>query len=254
MKNTYITTKESDIEVCLGEYVNELEGPPREMAYASVKYLYSDLTDIRKYYIRLGFHLEEFSRCGYYRDFGFASLEEFCEMNLGLDKGSVSRCINVYRTFNASNSVSFKNGVKIEGAAIELADEWKDYSYTQLCEMLPLSPEQRKDITPDMSVSQIREYKKNLKAKKPVALTQPNPFDEKLYDNSRGIVRQNVVRNCTPINDNAVLTVFDKDGKFVYGNIVCDLIYAKNGCYYFRLRKSLDTKSKDEEQARAYSF
>lgn len=247
MKNTNITTKESDIEVCFGKYKYSLEDTPREMAYASVKYLYTDLTDIRKYYIRLGFHLEEFSRCGYYRDFGFASLEEFCEVNLGLDKSSVSRCINVYRTFNASNSISFKNGVEIKGAAIELADEWKDYSYTQLCEMLPLSPEQRKDITPDMSVSQIREYKKNLRSQKSVASTQPNLFDVKLYDNSRGIVRQNAVRNCTPINDNAVLTVFDKDGKFVYGNIVCDLIYVSGGDYYFRLHHSDDTKSKDKE-------
>ncbi|MDE7021386.1 MAG: hypothetical protein K2P23_10910 [Lachnospiraceae bacterium] len=248
MNNFDICMKESDLKICFGDlYMPNEEMKPRELAYSSVKYLYSDLTDIRKYYIRLGFHLEEFSRCGYYRDFGFVSLEEFCEVNLGLDKSSVSRCINVYRAFNASNSVSYKNGVKSVGAAIELSDEWKDYSYTQLCEMLPLSPEQRKDITSDMSISQIREYKKNLKAQKPVASTQPNPFDVKLYDNSQGIVKQNAVRNCIPINDDVTLTVFDKDGKFVYGDIVCSLIYAKDGRYYFRLWQSDNTKNKDKE-------
>lgn len=247
MKDTDITAKESDIEVCFGEYRYPSVDTPREMAYASVKYLYTDLTDIRKYYIRLGFHLEEFFRCGYYRDFGFDSLEGFCEVNLGLDKGSVSRCINVYRTFNASNSVSFKNGVKIKGAAIELADEWKDYSYTQLCEMLPLSPEQRKEITPDMSVSQIREYKKGLRSQRSVASTQLKPFNVKLYDNSQGIVKQNAVRNCIPIKYGVTLIVFDKDGKFVYGDNVCSLIYAKDGRYYFRLLQSDDTKSKDKE-------
>lgn len=247
MNNTDITTKESDIKVYFGKHKHTLEDTPREMAYASVKYLYTDLTDIRKYYIRLGFHLEEFSRCGYYHDFGFASLEDFCEVNLGLDKGSVSRCINVYRTFNASNSVSFKNGLEEKGAAMELADEWKDYSYTQLCEMLPLSPEQRKDITPDMSVTRIREYKKNLKSETPVALTQPNRFSLVLYNNSRGTAKQKAVRNCTPIKENVSLTVLDNDGKIAYGGIMCDLLSTENGSYYFRLWQSDDAEGKDKE-------
>lgn len=244
MKTTNICTKETDLEIVYG-MINYVD-TPREAAFSSVKYLFSDLTDIRKYYIRLGFHLEEFSRNSYYLDFGFSTLEDFCEKNLGLDKSAVSRCINVYRNFNASSSVVFKNGVEIRGSAMELAEEWKDFSYTQLCEMLPLSEEQRKEIKPDMSVKQIREYKKDIRSQKeaasdkPVASTQRKMFNYKLYDNSVGIVRQNAVRNCDAINENAVFNVFDKNGKFLYGNVLCDLIYAQNGTYFFRLWQSDD--------------
>ncbi len=173
MMETTVATNERDLNIYYGP-VNYRE-TPRESAYTSVKYLYTDLTDIRKFYIRLGFHLEEFRSCGYHYDFGYPTLEEFCEANLGLDKGTVSRCINVYKNFNASEVVGYHAGTKVKGAAIDLADEWKEYSYTQLCEMLPLTPEERKGVTPDMTVKQIREYKKGLKQKKElVASTQPD--------------------------------------------------------------------------------
>lgn len=242
MQKTDIITKESDLVIVRG---NSVIGEPSEAALASVKYLYTDLTDIRKYYIRLGFHLDEFSRNHYYRDFGYYTLEDFCEKNLGLDKGAVSRCINVYKQFNASNDVSYEAGCKTIGSAMELSERWKDYSYTQLCEMLPLSEEARNNITPDMTVKQIREYKKSKKDKS-VASTQPKkPFNKKRYDNTTGIVRQNVVRNCDAITGNAVFNVFDKNGKFLGGNIICDLIYKSENSYYFRLWQSRDEKEED---------
>lgn len=244
MKTAYIDTKETDLEFVRGTFKPGLVPEPRDLAFTSLKYLYSDLTDIRKHYIRLGFHLEEFSRCEYYRDFGFSTLEEFCAKNLGLDKSAVSRCINVYRAFNASNSFVYKNGIKIKGAAIELGEQWKDYSYTQLCEMLPLTPGQRMNISPDMSVKQIREYKKTLKLSEKfdsVALTQPESFDYKGYNNSPNeIVRQNIVKESAVLKENVVFDVFDKDGKFLCGNVVCDLIYAGHNDYFFRLHQSKD--------------
>ena len=58
MKTASLMTKDSDIDVVLGDFT--FDGDPRAEAYGSLKYLYTDLTDIRKYYIRLGFHLQEF--------------------------------------------------------------------------------------------------------------------------------------------------------------------------------------------------
>lgn len=244
MKETNIATKDSDIEVVFGSYNENRD--PRPDAYGAAKYLYTDLTDIRKYYIRLGFHLEEFRRCNYYYDFGYLSLEDFCEKNLGLDKSAVSRCINVFKEFNASSDVMYKSGVKTVGCAMDLSEKWKDYSYTQLCEMLSLPKIARNDISPDMTVRQIREYKKKLKEKSSekdtVASTQPHAqpeekklFDYKKYDSTSGIVRQNIVKNCDPVKKDVVFNVFDKNGKLVSGNLVCDLIYADGGYYFFRL-------------------
>lgn len=268
MKTASLMTKDSDIDVVLGDFT--FDGDPRAEAYGSLKYLYTDLTDIRKYYIRLGFHLQEFKMHEYYKDFGYLTLEEFCDVNLGLDKGAVSRCINVYLQFNASHDVNVSAGCKSIGCAMDLSERWKDYSYTQLCEMLPLSDEDRKKITPDMTVKQIREYKKSLRKleksmeeafdfldgliKKgkddPVASTQLEKkeekklFDMKKYDSSRGIVRQNIVRNCDALDDNVVFNVFDRNGKFMYGNTVCDLIYKNGHDYFFRLNQCYDEDGK----------
>lgn len=246
MRTTDITTKDRDIDVVLGDHV--FSEDPRKEAFHSLKYLYTDLTDIRKYYMRLGFHLAEFKAYGYYKDFGYLTLEEFCDVNLGLDKGAVSRCINVYEQFNASNDVRYGAGVKSIGCAMDLSEHWKDYSYTQLCEILPLSEEDRKKVTPDMTIKEIRDFKKSLKESNvPVASTQPKkkPFDLKRYESTQGIVRQDIVRDCDALNEDVGFKVFDKNGRFLGGNIVCDLIYKDEHDYYFRLCQSHDGAQKE---------
>lgn len=232
MKTTDLTTSDNDINVILGG----CPLPPnriRKEAYGSLKYLYTDLTDIRKYYIRLGFHLEEFYRCEYFRDFGYLCLEDFCDKNLGLDKSAVSRCINVYREFNAKDDQKSNCGFISKGCPMELSEKWQDYSYTQLCEMLPLSPEQRKKISPDMTIRQIRDYKRSLK-NKPVASTQqedseretveltqqkqPKIFNyEEYVRKNSGIIEQNYIKSCDPV-DSVAVDIFDNRGRKILCN------------------------------------
>ena len=229
MTTTDIGTNERDLHIVYGKnYIGEEVSP---LALASVKYMYTDLTDIRKYYIRLGFHLDEFDRNNGYLDFGFATLEEFCEVNLGLDKSAVSRCINVYREFNAADDVTFGIGVKSHGCAMELSDRWKNYSYTQLVEMLPLASEDRERVLPDMSCKQIREFKKQLKQKKKaVASTQPETpeeeptKDKKIFDfveyaRKSGIVAQNYIKSCTQLNSAITIQIFDNRGKKIVSGL-----------------------------------
>lgn len=84
-------------------------------------------------------------------DFFFA----YCYDEFGLDKTQVSRYMNIADEFG--------------DAQRGFADQWKRYSYSQLCELLPLTTEQRKPITPDWTIKRIREYKKSL-----VATSQQN--------------------------------------------------------------------------------
>lgn len=234
MKTTDITTRDSDIEVILGNCPLE-PNMIRQEAYGYLKYLYTDLTDIRKYYIRLGFHLDEFERCDYFRDFGYLSMEDFCDRNLGLDKSAVSRCINVFREFNAADDVTYKNGLQKVGCKMDLSEKWKDYSYTQLCEMLPLTPDQRKKIKPDMTVKQIREYKKALKNKS-VASTQQNDsekdsvatsqskiFDYDVYKHKIGIVQQNYIKSRNYL-ELVNVNVFDENGRKILCNSVGEIL------------------------------
>lgn len=231
-----VMANERDLKIVYGmfHFVDE----PRELALASVKYLYSDLTDIRRYYIRLGFHLEEFSRMHGYEDFGYLTLEEFCEANLGLDKSVVSRCINVYREFNASSDRKYGNGVESHGCAMDLSEDWKDYSYTQLCELLPLSPEERKNVTPAMTIKQIREYKKSLKENPAsVASTQPESekkFDYEKFKYMKGIVEQNYIKSCDSLGSRSIY-IFDGRGHRILTNCWCEVLDDSKGIDNHRL-------------------
>lgn len=89
---------------------------------------------------------------------------QYCEKHFGLDKSQVSRYMNIVDEFGDA-----MRGYK---------DEWREYKYSQLVEMLSLTEAQRRDITPQMTVAEIRAYKKNLVAtsqQKDNAQTQSDP-------------------------------------------------------------------------------
>lgn len=119
--NVSLVTSEKDLDVKYGMY--DL-GPEREAARGSFKYILSDMNDIRKSFIRLGFHLDEMLCNKYYEDFGYLTIEEFAEANLGMDKSNVYRYIRVFENFAADNGNYQRT--------LYLDDKWKDYSFSQL--------------------------------------------------------------------------------------------------------------------------
>ena len=129
-------------------------GVERQEAFDSLQYIVSDIRDIKGRYLRLGYHLCEFEHWQYYHDFGYSSLAEFCDANLGLDKSLVSRCMKVFTEFSL-----VQNGNR----TMFIDKRYEDYSYNQLCEMLPLPSDKRLLVSPDMTIKQIRELKKSLK-------------------------------------------------------------------------------------------
>lgn len=163
-----ITTKEIDIPVKYGTvYAKNLAaeifaGDHEERkddlikALQSVKYIYTDYNDIKQNYIRLGFHLRELQYSGVLHMLGYANIEDFAEANLGLDKTAVSRCINVaYKFCKRSNG-------RLGNPTMFIEDKYKDYSYSQLCEMVSIKDLSLRDkIKPYMTIKEIRELKKN---------------------------------------------------------------------------------------------
>lgn len=149
-----------------------------ELAIASFGYIEGEVRNIKKGYISLGFHLNEMWRSRYYEELGYEDFYECVEKNFGLDKSAVSRCISVWKEFAAYDENSYSRKMWVD-------ERYANYSYSQLAEMLPLKQEERRRVTPDMSVREIREFKKNLKNKKakkpienaieqkPVATSQP---------------------------------------------------------------------------------
>lgn len=159
LANINIMTSENDINVKYGMIDF---GPEREAAHASLKYIYTDMCDIKQSYFKLGFHLNEFKECKYYKDFGYATFDEFCEHNFYLDKSAISRCINVFLMTTSQCEEEYYSGIIRRGCASQMSDKYKDYSYSQLCEMLPLDDKQRSQIKPDMTIKQIRDVKNKI--------------------------------------------------------------------------------------------
>ena len=139
---------------------NAPAGTPEETkdACSNINWVRNDINEIKSQFIKLGFHLEEISRCEIYKVFGFDDFYEFCEANFHLSRSTVSRHINLFLRF------CHRNG-KYETPTMFIDDRWKDYNYSQLCEMLPLPDQKLEGINSKMTVKEIREYKAGLKNK-----------------------------------------------------------------------------------------
>ena len=122
-------------------------------ALGSFNYIRDDIADIKKRYIALGFHLSEFDKNEYFKEYGYSSLDDFVLANFNIDKKALSRILSVYYKFS-------------EPYKIFIADKYSEYSYSQLCEMVSLKDDELKSITPRMTVRDIRDYKKSLKKEK----------------------------------------------------------------------------------------
>ena len=144
---------DSDVKVVYGEYVAK-GYKAKELALASHGYIANDVRDIKTSYIRLGFHLRESQKNLYYEDFGFISLADYADANFGLDKSALSRCMKVFERFSLR-----QGGV----CKMFLDDRYKDYSYSQLCEMVSIDDGHLQKIKPSMTVKEIRELKRKVR-------------------------------------------------------------------------------------------
>lgn len=193
-EKTSVSIREIDNDVVYGteEYIYSSEDYAKALkCHNKIK---KDIGNIKESYIRLGAYFVEIKTTGTYVCFGYKNLYDYIKSNFGLEKSAVSRCINVFETFAVS--------VDSRGR-VQLDDKYKDFSYSQLSEMLSLTGEEREKITPDMPVSAIRKMKKKRKnvidvEVKEVATSQPEEEpemteEEFLYRRAIGI--EHCIRN-----------------------------------------------------------
>lgn len=227
--NVSISTADSDIKIKYGMFDLREE---REGARHSLKYILSDLTDIKQSYIRLGFHLIEFNAYEYYKDFGYLTFSEFCEENIPLDKSAISRCMAVCENFCIKDT-------PFSRPKMFLDSRYSDFNYSQLCEMVSMKEDDRKKITSDMSVKQIRELKKDIckcvvKESSQVATSQQeHTFDKSKLFEYKGAVLQNYVKRCS-VDDCKHLYLFDENGKEIHSAVTCDILAIDDNCIYLR--------------------
>lgn len=105
------------------------------------------LMNMSEDYIAIGFFLRQIDESEAYRQDGYASLKDFAKVEFGLSESSVSRAMAINKEFSK------------DGYSKELSSEYKGYGTSKLAEMLSLSEDDRKLITPTTTVKQIRELK-----------------------------------------------------------------------------------------------
>lgn len=148
-----IDEKELVIKLGMINFGFEVAGK-EELARSSFGYILNDVNDLKERYIKLGFHLEEFNRNEYYKVFGFSTFQEFCNENMPISYQTCKHCMNVFLNF-AEDGTSCKK--------MYISKKYKDFSFSQLVEMLPIDSRRREIIKSDWSVEKIRRYKKGLK-------------------------------------------------------------------------------------------
>ena len=121
-----------------------------------IKYIESDIQDIKKSFVRLGFHLYEFSLYGYYKHavvldkarYGdsYERIEDFASDYFDLSRSTCSRLIAICSRFCSGT--------------MYLDSKYDGYSYSQLSEMLSLKDSMLPCVHPGMTIADIRDLKR----------------------------------------------------------------------------------------------
>lgn len=106
-----------------------------------------DLGGIVKSFVRVGWHLWRISRSEAYKMDGYSTIAEFAKAEYGMTPSGVSRFIEVYERYSD------------EGDTPELKEQYRDFKFAQLTEMLQISEEDQQMFQPETKRETIRDFK-----------------------------------------------------------------------------------------------
>ena len=147
-----------------------LPGPAKEPWYESLNledtesFIKSNLVSAAQNVIAIGYYLKHIRDRQLYREAGYESIWDYASDRFGLSKSTTSRYI--------SRNDKFSKG----GNSPVLDSHYQDFGKAQLQEMLSLNSEQLEQVTPDMTVAQIREMRKPKEV--PYSLEPEEPVEE----------------------------------------------------------------------------
>lgn len=109
------------------------------------------LTEIANTYLLVAYRIYEINRYKTYKG-KYKNIVEACQSELGFKKSTTYNMINIVEQFGKPDTSGFISYSSLFGV--------EKFSYSQLCEMLSLSDKQRLQVTPDLTVKDIRSLKK----------------------------------------------------------------------------------------------
>lgn len=147
--------------------MNELYKWYEHVTYQEAKNILREKMDVmKKNFIAAGYYMKYIRDNELFREDGYESIWEFAEDNYGIRKSTASRWMAMNDKFSQG------------GNSPNLADEFKGFEKSQLQEMLYLDDKQIEEVTPDMTVKEIREVRKPEK-KSPIergCITGKSPY------------------------------------------------------------------------------
>ena len=108
----------------------------------------TELGGIVKSFVRIGWQLSRIDRSEAYKNDGYNSIAEFAKTEYGMNPSGVSRFIKVYEKYSE------------DGDTPALKEQYKEFKFTQLVEMLQLPEEDRQIFHPEDKREDIRELQK----------------------------------------------------------------------------------------------
>ncbi len=120
----------------------------------SVDIIGDEIHSVRKSFIKIGWHLKHIKEKGTYQRDGYEDIFEFAHAKFKMSEGTVNRLINLCINFSVGHDSPY------------LDERYQGFDESQLFEMLPMKEKERDEISPDMTVKQIREKKAENKALK----------------------------------------------------------------------------------------
>ena len=128
------------------------------------KAIKNELNTTKDSFVSLGYWLKQIRDRKLYEETGHKNLYEFAKDQFGISKSSVSRFMAVNDRFS------------LNGNSPILLDTYREFSQSQMVEMLSLTDEQVEQVTKDSTVKQIRDMKP--KKPKPVKETTKKKYTE----------------------------------------------------------------------------
>lgn len=107
----------------------------------------ADLANMQRSFIDIGCQLMQVRDRELYKDGGYDSVWAFAEQEFGIQRSTASRWMKMCQKFS------------VDGSSPVLKDEYNDFGKSQLQEMLYLEDEQLEEVTPGMTVKEIRELR-----------------------------------------------------------------------------------------------
>ena len=110
-------------------------------------------------YLKIGYLLNSINE-QQLKDLGCDSIYDFSKQNFNLGVTSTKNFINVFKRFGECELPYENFAVKYAEGYVRLKDEFKEYSMSQLVELLPVEDEDLEKFSPDMTTTEIRSLKK----------------------------------------------------------------------------------------------